>query len=717
MSSKVPASQRPAAAPSHFRADVQGLRAVAVLCVVISHAGVRHLSGGYVGVDVFFVISGFLITQLLWREIASTGSVSLSRFWSRRARRILPAATVVLVGTALASALWLGPVEAPGALGSLVWAALFAENVHAAVSGTDYFDQGLEHSPVQHYWSLSVEEQFYIVWPLLILAVVLLARRRRAPHGDLQRALRTALAVVVALTVCASLAWSVYATHTSPATAYFSTFTRAWELALGAASALALEALGERRLPRPVAAGLGLAGLGAIAVAALAFTPQTPFPGVAALLPVLGTTAVLVAGTGRPRLPAGRLLTLPGMRTVGDWSYALYLWHWPVLMIAATYAGRPLRLSEKAVVLALALVLAAATTSWVERPFRRGRLWRRPRLPMVLYPVSLVLVLASAGAARAYVEHGPLRSGSPSPTALGRGWEQRYDTQSRAIALVRASLEAARQGARTPEPLAPPLTKLRASVADVGDCDYRDESLRDLCPRGDVDGERTMVVLGDSHGRHWIPALEPIAASSGYRVYFLVKPQCVPAAFTALQDGRPFTACTRFNEWAREQVARLQPDVTVVSTSPGTTRGLVADGRPVTDPDQVRPVALRGYVSMLREVGAASGHTVLIEDVPNRNGDIGACLTSGNPLLRPCIAHESAQHLDAIRLQRAAARRAGADTISPRRWFCDGSCPPVIGSFVPFRDGGHITVPYARHLAAPLARALASTTGEEFTAP
>ena len=302
------------------RDDVQGLRAVAVLLVVLGHAGIGFLHGGYVGVDVFFVLSGFLITGLLLAGATKLGHVSFVDFYTRRAKRILPAAVLTLVVTMVAAHELLNVVRARQVVVDSVWASLFAANVRFAELGTDYFAREQPPSAVQHYWSLSVEEQFYFVWPaLLSLAVFGVAvgrrsrrhARRRRPIVS-ERALRRLFAVVV-LAGAVSLAWSIYSTRREPAAAYFSTLARAWELALGAA--LAIVATHVARIPTLVRAVSGWAGLVAIVAAAVVFTSTTAFPGYAALLPTLGAALIIGAGTGerQSRLGVGRLLALGPM--------------------------------------------------------------------------------------------------------------------------------------------------------------------------------------------------------------------------------------------------------------------------------------------------------------------------------------------------------------------------------------------------------------------
>ena len=339
--------------------------------MLLCHAGLPFFAGGYVGVDVFFVISGFLITRLLLGELESTGGISLRRFYARRARRLLPLSAVLLASVGILSLLLLSPVRAVEVSGDIVSSALYTANWHFAAQSVDYFAQDIEPSPVLHLWSLAIEEQFYVVWPSLLLAVTWLWRRRggsvRPAHlgdaGDRPRRLASLLGVQL--------------TDDQPAAAYFSTFGRAWELASGrrwrcsgrcASAALA-------------AAAIGWAGLAAIVYAAFAFDATTPFPGTAALLPTLGTACLILAGAslyGQAKAGPAGLLSLAPVRYVGRISYSWYMWHWPALIFAAAIWG-PSRSPAGLARRRRLLIPTVATHHLIEDPVRLSRaLARRP---------------------------------------------------------------------------------------------------------------------------------------------------------------------------------------------------------------------------------------------------------------------------------------------------------------------------------------------------
>ncbi len=378
-----------APADRRFRPDVQGLRAVAVVLVVLFHAHVPGFGGGYVGVDVFFVISGFVITGVLLRERSSTGSTSILSFYGRRARRILPAATLVIITTVVVSYPLLGPVSGDQTATDSLWASVFLINLHFAATGTNYLASQLPPSLLQNFWSLAVEEQFYLVYPATIVVVASISWRL---------SLRRRLGIVLGVAALGSLLVSITQTSTNPTTAYFSPLPRVWELSLGGIVALSTEYL--RRWPAPISSVLSWLGLASILGAGAFYSASTAYPGWAVALPVFGAALIIAGGTAVPERGAERLLRMRPFQWIGLISYSLYLWHWPVLTLVAERRGTGnLPVSESLLWLVVSLGLSIATYRLVENPIRRspslvGRRWASVVLGGCLILASLTLATA-----------------------------------------------------------------------------------------------------------------------------------------------------------------------------------------------------------------------------------------------------------------------------------------------------------------------------------
>jgi peptidoglycan/LPS O-acetylase OafA/YrhL len=405
-----------------FRPDVQGLRAVAILLVVLYHADIPGVRGGYVGVDVFFVISGFVITGVLLRERAATRRTSLLAFYGRRARRILPAASVVLVVTVVASYWLLGPTIGRSTAVDGQWAAGFLANVHFALTSTNYLASQQPPSPLQNYWSLAVEEQFYVVYPTIFLVVASLVTRR---------SLRVRIGIVLGAVILASFAYSVSLTSSNAAGAFFSPFTRAWELALGGLIAVSGEYL--TRLPRSVAATLSWLGLGGILFATFAFTSASAYPGSLVAVPVIGAGLIIAGGAAQPTWGVESLLRLRPFQWLGLVSYSLYLWHWPILIIATQRRGTAqLPVMDNVLWLVVALALAIATYVVLENPVRHARsLVTRPWASVAM---GGCLIAASFGVATAEVQRTqPVTStniGAAAPGAVCHPQNERMALRS-----------------------------------------------------------------------------------------------------------------------------------------------------------------------------------------------------------------------------------------------------------------------------------------------
>ncbi|GGR40372.1 peptidoglycan/LPS O-acetylase OafA/YrhL [Nocardioides luteus] len=730
------------ATSSRHRPDIQGLRAIAVLAVVALHVGFGSLTGGFVGVDVFFAISGFLITQQLIRQVRTEGRVSLLGFYARRARRILPAATLVLLATVVYAALFLGFVRTRVIALDALWSAAFAANFRFASLETDYFSAALPPSPLQHFWSLAVEEQFYLVWPLVILGCVWAIRKRRqaaettsgSPEGldrlDLRR--RRALVIALGVVIVASLLASAVLTRTSPEAAYFSPFTRGWELGLGAIAAIAFRDDGPQdATARWRAQILSAFGMFFIVCACLQFNDATPFPGTPALVPVLGSVFIIVAGTlWHGPTVVGRLLSVKPLQVVGNWSYSLYLWHFPVLVLAELQLGRELRWWEQVLLVALAFALAGLSYHFVEEPFRRGVMWRRPLLsragalgPVALYPLSITLVAVTCFGANTYAT-GTARDGYQPAITLAEADSSDQPERPAASsappaakveeppdplpALLKASVLAARKNQPIPTNLEPGLTHLSDDVETVGECNYYSTNVRKLCPRGDTDSEKTIVVIGDSHARHWTPAVEEIAERAGYRAYMLAMPQCTVSLVTPdkIDSTDPMTSCDDFHDFMLASVKKLRPDLLLISSRPIGAAYHDSSGRH-TDRQVVRRGVYRGYERLLAHVKPVAKRTVWLRDVPALEFDPATCLSS-NKTLSPCTYKPLASQQDGADLQMQAARAAHVPTIDLDDMFCDSVkiCTTVVGDTVTHRDSHHLTATYSRELGRTLGERL-----------
>ena len=370
-----------------YRPDVEGLRAVAVAAVVLFHAKLLGFTGGFVGVDVFYVISGFVITGVLLRKFESSGSLGFADFYARRARRILPAASLVLIVTILASYHWLGFIRGGEVADDARWCAVFFGNFHFLAIGTNYFASQLPPSPLQNYWSLAVEEQFYLFYPCA-LALSLFAIPKFS--------VRHKVMILTGTVIVCSLVWSIYQTSVDPYGAYLSSLTRGWELALGGFVAAGTQYW--LRIRAAVAIALTWCGVAGILVACIFFTGATPYPGWAAILPVVSSATIIAGGMAAGRWGAEAVLGTFVFRWIGKFSYSIYLWSWPILTIATQSSSRGLSLTQRLLSILASVALAAITYAIVENPIRHSKWvaaswWKGILLGTVL--IAAVIVVAT----------------------------------------------------------------------------------------------------------------------------------------------------------------------------------------------------------------------------------------------------------------------------------------------------------------------------------
>jgi peptidoglycan/LPS O-acetylase OafA/YrhL len=654
---------------SKFRPDIQGLRAIAVGLVVLYHAGVPFLPGGYVGVDVFFVISGYLITSHLLEGMAETGKVQFAKFYARRARRILPAAFVVLLASLLLGLIFLPLLRAGDLLKSAAYTAMYVPNIQLARDGADYLADPTP-SLFQHYWSLGVEEQFYLVWPLLLVATFWLSRGSRR-----------GMFLCVALVVVISFAACVYLSVRSQPLAFFSLPTRAWELGIGGLVAFGMTSALFRN--KVFAAVAGWAGLLLIVAAGVRLHDGTLFPGYAAAIPVLGTALVIAAGN--PAGGPGALLGLRPMQFIGAISYSLYLVHWPLLVIPEQAGGRgePLGLGTSLALVFAGVPLAYLLYRFVERPAQRARLLTAARPRRTLIGAIAVPVAVAA----ACVLLLPVLSNAPLSTA------RKADPVSVATA-----------DATTPFVPANLTPSLRDHESDTPatyelDCQADFDEVEPIgCTFGDVTRSDVPVValFGDSHAAQWFPALQELVDDGRIALRVDTKQSCPAIDAVKNRKGSRYVSCEQWRDNVLQELNALKPDVVVMSSH------------------GIRDVGPIGYeewgagTARLIEQLHGAGRVVVLADTP-RMGFVPAMCLSAHLSNTAACSQERSEALNPrlTEIERSAAEAAGASYVDLSDQFCGPTaCGPIIGNTLVYRDEQHMTATFAKLLQEPLTEAV-----------
>ncbi|MGA2304181.1 MAG: acyltransferase family protein [Acidimicrobiales bacterium] len=717
-----------------FRPDIEGLRAVAILAVVAYHAGLSAIPGGYVGVDVFFVISGFLITEHLGRELAASGRISFGAFYARRARRLLPSALLVIGVTVAVSCAVLPPLQAMVVAKDGLANAFYVGNYRYALQATNYLSVSGPVSPLLNYWSLGVEEQFYLVWPALLLAASLVwwhrPKRTRSASQEKAQPLFSAIVVAMALLAACSLAFSIWLTRANEPWAFFSLPTRAWELAVGGLLALVAPRL--RRLPRRWMSVLSWLGIGAIVFSALTFTSATPFPGTAALVPVVGAAAVVAGGCVRSRAGAVWFLGRWPMQVIGRVSYTWYLWHWPALILAPSVVGHQLSVWGNVAVCALALVLAAMTTVLLERPLQRASWLVRPRrtllLTVGLSAAAAATILLSTAALPPLIGSGHARTAklsAPRPRSKKSGTETTVNPAVAAAQNLTNQVQAdVAQSVGTldvPANLTPSLADAASdeAVPFVDGCfDGFTENSVNPCNYGDVTAppSKTVVLFGDSHALMWFPAFDNLANQYGWHLIPQAKATCPPINITvySLDLGGWYTGC---NQWRAAVVARIQalhPALVVL----GFSREYgIPDDRVVVD----GAAWMQGLSSMMTTLRATGAQVVLMGDVPYpMSGLVPDCLSAHLTDAVACTMPKQYPYYNpsGVGQEEAVAATAGAGYVNTQPWFCfDLTCTVIVNNILVYRDDNHITATYASWLTPVIGADLEVETHGLFGTP
>jgi len=604
--------------------QIQALRAVAAVLVVIYHAKVT--SGGYIGVDIFYVISGFLITGLLLRELDGTGSLALKAFYLRRIKRLLPASFFVLFVTAIVA--WtVYPTTLRHGLGKDIAAAgAYVSNYLFALWQMDY--QNLNATPpvVIHYWSLAVEEQFYLFWPFIILALYRFGARRAVFIG------------VAAITI-ASFLLSLFLTPREPIWSFYSLPTRAWELGIGALLLF---------IPKRIrfSSNYGWAALALILYGTLTFTDKTPFPGTAALVPVIGTAFAIASLNNWPRA-MNRFGNLKIVQWLGEISYPLYLWHWPVLVIPSVAWGRSLVAHELLICVLLTALLADLTHRFIEDPIR----YSKPK-------PKLVIKSGAAATAASLVMGAAIYLSFNDEIKLDNG-------RSYSVSEL-----------------------IKRPVIYDDDCHVNNgETVSPECTYGERGAKRKIVLFGDSHAAQWFPALEQLANENNFELISLTKSACPGPAVEKVDSGEYKNSdCFAWRDNSLERIAKLKPYAVIFS---GFQHFQVPAGY-----SSRREWWQAGQKRTLNSLRGNASHIVYITDTPHPQQDIPACLAGG--MISDCDDSKPSETISI----------PGLKVVNPTPWLCTDKCSSVINGNVAYRDGSHISIAMSESLAQPLGQSL-----------
>ncbi|AKJ11364.1 acyltransferase [Streptomyces incarnatus] len=645
-----------------YRPDIQGLRAVAIMMVVTMHVGILDIHGG---VDVSFVLSGFLIGSQLIAEIDRTGRVSLSKFWARRMRRLAPGMAVVVITTAAVAWLYASPLRFRTTMKDGLSAALSFMNWRLVETGTDYFAGDGTQSPYQHFWSLGIEEQFYLAAPVVLVVTVWLSRRILRN--------RVLLGLFLTAVVGGSLYLSVEQTASNQPLAYFGTQTRVWELASGILLALGAPLLS--RMNQGLAAVITWAGLATTIGTALLITKETPLPGYAVAGPVLGACMIIAGGCAHPRLGVETILHNPVTDYIGNVSYGWYLWHWPILVLWPNVVGRDMTYSDRFRVLSLSFILAVVMYYVVELRFRNNA-------QLVATPWKGICAggtaTAGAAAATACAMFVPLNLATSASAASGdaAGYSGAGSVKQ---AVLHKELSATAQSALPGAP------KDMTHYGCIDNTDVKTFVLRGNCVIGDRSGRKTIVVIGDSHAWQWGDAFNALGASLHAKVVTMAKGGCSPEVYAIKNPelNREYAECDSWRESAFKSIEDLKPDVIVVSSRIR------------------REVTEKGAEEAFERFEASGARLLYLTDTPQPGRNVPDCLATHLHDVSACnpTQDQAIEYRDHRATEQRVAEAHGAEVIDTLPAFCaSGVCPAVIADQIVYFDASHITAGYAKSL-------------------
>ncbi|GAA1006951.1 acyltransferase family protein [Nocardiopsis tropica] len=670
----LPAPFRPEPSPARVepgrrRSDIEGLRAVAALLIAVYHIWFGTVSGG---VDVFLLLTGFLVTGSLVRSVERDGRIAFGAFWARLVERLFPAGAVVLAAVLAGAYLLLPRSRWTGVIAEVQASALYFGNWRLALDSVDYMAENASASPVQHFWSLAVQGQFYLLWPLLIAAAGLLAAR-------LGRNVRAVALPAVGAVLAVSFAYSLWITAAEPVWAYFDTGARLWEPALGGVLALVVHRV---RLPRRLRTAAGWLGLAALAACGVVVGDALPYPGFASLWPVCAAVLVVLAGTGGDGAPlsATRLLGLRPLTWLGGHAYTLFLWHWPVLVFHLEVTGqdRPTP-AGGLLVLGVSFAAAVATSRVVDGGV--GRLTRTRSAPSWSLAAGVLFVVPVLAAGLLWggsIEHDRrLRLELSSDPLAYPGAAVHLDPE------LRANLPAL--------PVYPDTTTVvRDTIDQTSECNslLPDTEMR-RCVFGDPGADYTLVLTGSSHARHWFQALRPIAERHGWRLVVMTKNACQFSADPQTYRGEPFAECTVWNDRVMDEIATLRPDAVFALGS--LTRA--GEGASEHVPD--------GFVERWRQLEDLGADVVAVRDTPRFGFDVAECVDRHGA--GRCTEDQSRSMALSSPFEDLEEVPGNTRFLDMTDYLCEeGRCRGVIGNQLVYYDSDHFSYAFSTSLAVVL---------------
>lgn len=704
------------------RPEIQGLRAIAVLYVVFSHFEFPFFSGGFIGVDIFFVISGYLITSLICREYLENVSqlaygkiFSLRQFYIRRAKRILPLSLFVILTTALGSKILMNPEQSRAVVSDGYWAGLFMANLRLIRNATDYFANGTFVSPLQHYWSLSVEEQFYFVFPALIFAQ--LKYRRKYLFG--RRLHWRASLLLLVLPLCTfSFIYSLVQTTANPTAAYFSTLTRAWELGVGAILAIAVS--GNTKKPnRSFSSLIAMTGLLLIILSGSIFDKVTRMPGIPALLPTLGACAVIF-GTTFHLNSVSMILSWKPFLFLGKISYSIYLWHWPILIFFGIQFPEKAD-SFPAKILVIALIIAVSTLSFVyiEETFRhasfpklnlnrKARYFLNKSLLLLLFCLVLSISVSLSFFQKSTPQYKAQNFVATQPSDqnvidnFDENNSQNPKNSGREIPFLQnwvPLLQSALTIEKVPTIMKPSLSNLKNTSEYWKNCFAKTNAIPCTYGNSNASPNRIAVVYGDSYAISVLPSILGSLDLNEWRVDVLTFGECMIADVTPLRNGKAVDGCNSYRDWATSYILQHDHSLLFLADNPD---GLIADstGKIVYDPGtSMNPYWVKQMTQSLTNLQSSKSLMVVVGAPPQPVESLGQCVSNGLSIGKGCFA-KSGSRSGPRTLAKAISQRNADVFVDLERLFClRGICPPIIDGTPVFLDGGHISFEMSTRIA------------------